>query len=162
MPDGLKLEDLGLVPVAEPLNRSYSEPNFPYEGYFGRHSECAIAVFSGDMFDEACPHVVIATEVAGNPGTSVTNCIERVAEAYEKEFGLPHVFAPGAAENTGLHFVLIEHYDQNSYTSGRDGEDFSIVRFGAAAESGRGRYYSDPQWSHIDKSEVERLIGQEL
>jgi hypothetical protein len=152
----IKLEDLGLTPATEPLEHTHAVDYFPYEGYFGHPASCKFDVYENDT-----RRVVIVTEVAQNPGTSVTNRIEVVAETADGAIGKGHLFGNYGTPDKPT--VLIEHYDNNSYSTGRGSEDFSVVRFETEntwCQSPRACRYANPSWYHLDKAEVERLLGQ--
>ncbi len=88
-------------------------------------------------------YIVIGSEIKGNPGMSITNSIEYFAQ-----------WAARMEEIPDGKMVVIEHYDNNSYTEGREGETFDLVSFDKV-ENGR---YSGPSWRRIEKSEVDELV----
>jgi hypothetical protein len=123
--------------------------DFNYEGYFKSTAVCDLKAYSGNG-----KYVFIATEIKRNVGTSITNAIEMVAEAVEKKFGIKRLFGPDSDGNS----VLIEHYGDMSYETGRGGqEDYSIMALQVVPKS--FHYYSNPDWWRVDKSEIERLVG---
>jgi hypothetical protein len=146
----------------EPLTLIYSGP-LEYVGYFRQTAICHLDVYNGPQLSDppAEPQtwVFIATEVPDNKGLSITNGIEKVAQAAEGMFGLGHVFG-NSDEKKGSYF-LVEHYSPSSY-EGRDGEDdYSIMSF--REEKGSSvRYYGSPDWIPVEKEQIERLIGGPL
>ena len=119
-----------------------ADQEFNYLGLGTFPSVCRLCAFE----IEDAPTVVIATEVAHNPGTSVTNAAQDIAaQAYQW------------LERPAQGITLIEHYE-------KDGEEryaqerFSLVTF-QHTEGGR---FSGPDWRSITKEEVERMVGQVL
>jgi hypothetical protein len=148
----ITLEDLKLTPAKEPMSRLYSGP-LSYQGYWRQRAMCQLDAYLGLNLHK----VFIVTEVNDNPGCSITNGIEMVADAIEEKFGLPHVFGPWSDRSC----ILVEHYDARSYSSHPDRDDYSIIGF-KAENGGNYKYYGDPDWYGVEKSEIERLIGGSL
>ena len=146
----IKLEDLKLVPPAEPLKLVYSGP-LHYKGHYRQNAVCHLAAYDSPSLE-----VLIATEVPENTGLSVTNGIENVAVAAEDLLMLP-VLEKGTPEKV---YVFIEHYTPDSYRGRGGEEDFSIVTF--KAEYGSCKHYGAPDWIHVEREEVEKLIGGSL
>lgn len=120
-------------------------------GPYGSEGRCMVRLF--DTTDAGpTPYLVIATDIGeDNPGPSVTNAAELVAESICDRFGL----APDQ-------LTFVEHYDgrigNTPATRRRDGvEDFDQVTFASG-----GRPLSGPNWTPIRKAEVERMIGVSL
>ena len=147
----ITLEDLQLVPAKEPMSRLFSG-RLNYKGYGRQIASCQLDAYFGLDLHK----VFIVTEMSDNPGCSITNGIEMVADAIEEKFGLGHVFGPTSDRTS----ILVEHYDNRSYSSRPDRDDYSIMEF--KSERGSYKYYSDPGWFGVEKSEIERLIGQSI
>jgi hypothetical protein len=96
-------------------------------------SQCRIRVFQ--------PHpehtVVIASDLGGDNGTSITNCADHLASLVVQEFQLD----PAA-------LTWIEHLPDSSAA-------FSLVEF-----DWLGTIASFPRWSHLHPEQVEALVGQ--
>jgi len=146
----ITLEDLKLEPSSKPLALIFSG-KVNYKGYGRQIAACHLDAYVGPD-----RKVFIATEIDTNPGCSITNGIEMVADAVEEQFSLGHVFGP-TSDRTN---VLVEHYDNRSYSSHPDRDDYSIMEF--KGENGSYKYYSNPGWWGVEKSEIERLIGGQL
>ena len=56
---------------------------YDYKGLWNSDSFCDIEVHRRSDGK----HVFVATEVPGNPGTSVTNCAEHLATAMRRQYG---------------------------------------------------------------------------
>ena len=88
--------------------------------------------------------VVIATERDDNPGASITNTIEHLAEAVANEMG----WSPDD-------FILVEHYRAGRYNSEATRDpfprDLSRVHF--------GRAWGDVRWTHLSVDELATLVG---
>lgn len=125
-----------MTTTAAPIDREFS-----YPGFHGRPARCRIRVYRRGP-DR--PTVVIATELADNPGTSVTNRAETVAAMVCREFGID----PGT-------LLWVEHYGPWRHL----GESFSLVEFQAGREPGE---LCRPCWHPTTKAAVERLIGSPL
>src|SRR5689334_20850739 len=87
-----------------------------YPGNFGMHGLCHIRVYQ----HPGRPPVVIAGGLDDNPGTSITNAIETVAQAVRLAF-----FADGRE------FTLIEHHPDQA--NGAMPPSFALVTFGHAS-----------------------------
>jgi|SRR5271157_681362 len=144
----ITLEMLGLKPAAEPMIRHMPVPAFAYESYFGQHAACGLHVFEshGRM-------VFIATELPKNPGTSITNRAEIVAETIEEDFGLPHVFGENPRNGN---YTYVEHYPRNKRLGGFD-ESFCIVTFRKV--QCQPSFYAHPSWMPVGREQIERLLG---
>ena len=116
-----------------------------------RGGRCRIRIYLPD--DDRDAVVVICTELANNPGTSVTNAIRRIAAEVIQSHRLP----------TPL--VWIEHHPPEA-TDGRM-ETFEMVLFDSyEVRERRAPYLEDrameignPVWKPLDRATVEMLIG---
>ena len=151
-PKSITLEDLKITPAKEPMSRLFSG-RFNYKGYGRQIAACHLDAY----FDQDLRKVFIVTEIADNPGCSITNGAEMVADAIEEKFGLGHVFGPSSNRAC----TLVEHYDAHSYPSRSNQDDYSIVEVKEEHKTGKEyyRYYAGVGWYGVDKSEVERLTG---
>jgi hypothetical protein len=151
---------VGLSAAPGPLAHRNSIKAFPYKGYFGHHAECGLDVFAYDK-----NYVFIVTELPENPGTSVTNRAEMVAETLEAKFGiLGHPFYEGNYKSGEVRYTYIEHYPRSKYRGDWD-ENFSIVTFKrdtrqSTVHGSNPQYYAEPNWTPVEREQVERLIGQ--
>ncbi len=118
-----------------------ADENFDYLGLHSFPSQCRLRVFEGP----GLPLVVIATERADNPGTSVTNAAEVLATQVYQWLEYP---ARG--------IVFIEHYE-------KDGEEnYAQERFALVSFAEFDGQFISPEWRHITKEEIEGMIGQPL
>ena len=128
-----------------------------FRGPTGIRSACRVRLYLPDVSEpgetlEDAP-VVIVSELPDNPGTSVTNAIEKIAA----EVMDAHRFAMGRAP------VFVEHYPP-IVTGGRD-ETFEQVVFAhhEVREVMRGGIWhkeiGSPTWAHLSRREVEVLVG---
>ncbi|MDP9437626.1 MAG: hypothetical protein M3P49_02615 [Actinomycetota bacterium] len=100
-------------------------------------------------------HVVVASEMPGNSGTSITNGAEVVAAEIAHAYRLP----------TPL--VYIEHYPPSS--TDESAETFDLVVFASWEQRQIARVPGElvreigpPEWRRIDRRSVEILVGQAL
>ncbi len=117
----------------------------PYEGATGVLSRCRVRVYLSDDGEQDAP-VVIASELANNPGASITNAAEFLAAEIMRSHLLER-------------FVWIEHRPPES-TDGRS-ETFELVvfahyepeqvRIGGALRAKLG----EPRWKRLDRATVE-------
>ena len=128
-----------------------------FRGTTGVRSACRVRLYlpdaaePGDTLDDA--PVVIVSELPDNPGTSVTNSIEKIAA----EVMDAHSLAMGRVP------VFVEHYPSGA-TGGRD-ETFDLVVF--ANYEVRDimrcgiwhRELGSPTWKPLDRCTVEVLVG---
>jgi hypothetical protein len=102
-------------------------------GYLAKwDSWCDVDVYSGG--DK--PALVIFTEVADNPGTSITNAIETIAAMVVKDYDLDPVAT-----------IFIEHYTY-------DPETFDKVEMPWTGDS-----YDNPKWTSIGIADVKAMKG---
>jgi hypothetical protein len=124
----------------DPMQRVYNGL-FEYPNLWNGSTRCYLQVY----YQAGEPLIAVATELPDNDGTSVTNGIERIADAIRRQFKV-------AYED----LVVIEHYLGRGHRRGRAEypEIFSRVRFDI-----RGGQFRRPQWSHVPRTELETLIG---
>jgi hypothetical protein len=114
-----------------------------YGGPQNHSSYCWLRVYTA--IDQT---VVIATEVEDNPGMSITNAVAALATEVARRFAIPL---------DGL--TWIEHYPERIVEGGRlrIPEMLDQVSFmPGPAECAR------PEWRHLQKAEVEAMIGQPI
>lgn len=125
----------------------------PYRGGAGAQSGCRIRLYLPEEGRDA--PVVICSELASNPGTSVTNAAEQIAAEIISNFRLPK--PP----------VWIEHYPPEARRVG-EGEGFDLVIFSTyeVRETMRGGLpyleIGQPTWKRLDRKTVEVLVGQTI
>ncbi len=117
-----------------------------------RGGRCRIRIYLPDEERDAV--VVICTELANNPGMSVTHAVRRVAaEVIEAH----RLLTP---------LVWIEHYEGET----RGVETFDLVLFDSyEVREVRAPYLGDraveigsPTWKAMDRSSIETLVGEEV
>lgn len=119
-----------------------------------RGGRCRIRIYYPDEEQDAV--VVICTELANNPGESVTNAVRRVAAEVIETHRLP----------TPL--VWIEHHPPE--TTNGHAETFEMVLFDSyEVRERRAPYLGDraveigsPTWKPLDRVTVEMLVGKRL
>ena len=91
--------------------------------------------------------IVILSELAANPGASITNRYAGIATAVYEEF-LSHVPVQGIA--------WIEHYNRDSYSNNADSkETFAEVNL---TWNERKKAFYAPQWHPCSKAMVESML----
>jgi hypothetical protein len=108
---------------------------YNYKGFRGCDSSCDIQVHRRSNGK----HILVATELPDNPGTSVTNCAEHLATAMRKEYRLK-------PEDV----IWIEHYPE---AKDRRKESFNLVRFAVVGDT-----FRTPVWTRITEQAVDELI----
>jgi hypothetical protein len=131
------------------------DSDFRYRGYHGCPSRCRLRVFepNPDNAEETnTPTVVVFTELANNPGTSITNRIEHLATEVFKLLEKPP---------SGI--TVIEHYEDRAFIGNQPlfKEEFDVVTL-TWISCLHCEGFIDPRWNPIAKAEVEEIIGQSL
>ncbi len=118
---------------------------FRYRGYHGCLSLCRLQIFDSGP-DK--PYTVLVTELDANPGTSITNAAEKIAEQVWR-----------LLERPARNIVYIEHYDDRMFLGTRPlfREEFDLVMFDQ-----EGCSFRRPRWRRISKQEAESLCGTRL
>ena len=122
--------------------------DYKVDNWSSRWSSTFLRVYS--LADRVA--VVIATEVADNPGPSITNSAEALATEVVKEYNLDP-----------LRTYFVEHYDRRkdgSYgakVSDLDKETYDFVEF-----SWTDRVACCAKWKPAAKDVIEKLIGEPL
>ena len=113
---------------------------------------CRVRIFLPD--EERDAPVVVCTELANNPGQSVTNAAERLAGEVISSFKLP------------IPLVWVEHHENGARGAAEDPETFDLVVFGhyeprkTLTADGWGCKIGPPAWKPLDRESVERLVGR--
>jgi len=88
-------------------------------------------------------NIVIATELADNPGASITNSAAELATAIVKDFDILPV-----------DLVLIEHYGHESYHGGHGNMDtYDMVEF-----TWNGLQFMFPRWRPLCSEELRKYL----
>ena len=88
--------------------------------------------------------MVIATELEDNPGTTITNYADQLATQIIMEFNI---------EPDSL--IWIEHYPARPEIG--EHETYDLISF-----KWNGTRYINPEWYHIKKSMLDKIIGEKL
>lgn len=120
---------------ARKLNSASMNMEFQYPGLAGFPSQCNLHI----LVQPGCKPVVVMTEVPENPGTSVTNAVEKIATKVYWEF------LSGNARPQDVRFV--EHY--KGFTGKEETFDLVILKWNFARKE-----FFDPEWRPIRKEEV--------
>ena len=123
---------------------------FAYRGYHGCPSHCRLRVYEPDPErpeEAGRPPVVIATEREDNPGTSVTNRIERIAS---------EVFRLLERPEAGI--TVVEHYEDRRFLGAKPlaRESFALVTMTWTRFQG----FVGPRWTPSTRKEVEAMNGK--
>ena len=118
---------------------------------------CRVRIFLPEDPRRDAP-VVVCTELANNPGRSVTNVAEQIAAEVIAGFALP------------VPVVWVEHYEDGARGTLMDPETFDLVTFGhyevreivRSPEQGPIKEIGPPVWRPLDRESVERLVGRKL
>lgn len=130
------------------------ESVFTYTGFHNAPSRCYLQWIARPQHIPAGPAqpddsvIVIATELAENPGTSVTNRAERLANQVCREM-----------EVAPERLIWIEHYLGNPHASRASVQQYPQERFRLVAfrlTDGRLRF---PRWLPVSRDWVENFIG---
>lgn len=131
----------------------------PFSAENGARSKCRIRIFEPE--DPADAPVVIFSELADNPGQSVTNAAEVIAGEVLTRHDFSGFKLP----------VFIEHWPPETCPA-RSPESFDLLTFDSydvrcrrlwGERSPRYVYLiGEPDWQPLDRESVEALIGQAL
>jgi len=122
-----------------PSFRSFDGP-FTYTSASGAEGRCYLMVYER----KASLPVVIAYEVASNEGPSVTTAAASIATQVWRQL------LPDAREG----IVFVEAYTDNPRRAGESSERFAEVTFDLDGDA-----LHSPHWRHIERADVEALIG---
>ena len=122
----------------------------PYKDAGGRPAHCRVRIYLPEEMHDV--PVVICSELPNNPGGSITNSAEVVAEGVIRANELP----------TPL--VWIEHWPKE--TTDVEEETFDLVVFSSYEVAERAPYLGQtrawiggPTWKALDRAAVEVLVG---
>jgi hypothetical protein len=122
----------------------------PYKDAGGRPAHCRVRIYLPEEMHDV--PVVICSELSNNPGGSITNSAEVVAEGVIRANELP----------TPL--VWIEHWPKDTTEGGA--ETFELVVFSSYKVEERAPYLGEtrawigePTWKLLDRATVEVLVG---
>lgn len=111
-----------------------SNAHFEYPGYQQAPSFCNVDVYRRE--DEQ--YVIVATELAANPGTSVTNRCEIIATMIAKHFDIP-----------SDRLIFIEQYNRTSFRDLGELPGQALIKFTWA----KGKA-SHPEWKYVNNIEA--------
>jgi hypothetical protein len=124
----------------------------PYKDTGGRSAHCRVQIYLPD--DTRDDPVVSCSELPNNPGGSITNSAEVIAEGVIQANELP----------TPL--VWIEHWPEESAD---EQETFELVVFSSYEVAERAPYLGetrawigDATWKTLDRTAVELLVGENV
>jgi hypothetical protein len=122
----------------------------PYKDAGERSAHCRVRIYLPEEMHDV--PVVICSELSNNPGGSITNSAEVVAEGVIRANELP----------TPL--VWIEHWPKDTTEGGA--ETFELVVFSSYKVEERAPYLGEtrawigePTWKPLDRATVEVLVG---
>ena len=120
-----------------------------------RGGHCRVRIYLSE--EERDAPLAICTELAANPGQSVTNAAERIASEVLSFHRLP------------TPVIWVEHYEKGTRGTQEDPQTFDLVTFSGYEVEGPGRYtdegrrrVSGPTWKPLDRATVEALVGGPL
>jgi hypothetical protein len=125
-----------------PLDLTYND-RFRFRGLHGCRSACHLR-----LYRSASKAVAIATEPEDNPGTSVTNACEQLAQQVCEHFAIdPETL------------TWVEHYpERGAYgTPSFVDEEYDLVTFETVSP-----LPAHPEWHFVPRAYAEHLIGQRL
>lgn len=140
----ITLEMLGLKASVNPMVAAETNDWFEFPGYFRSKAHCQLDLFTrggGEKFT-----IAVVTEIKENKGLSITNGIEYIAATIAKQYNLQP-----------KDLILIEHWHKDNILE----EHYSLVRFKSTAHERDGWHFREPEWFHLEKSELDRLVGIE-
>lgn len=126
------------------MQRIHHDPSFHYPVPGTAQGTCDLEVYSNP---EGTLGVVVWTELADNPGMSVTNAAEQLAVHVHR---LLRKWLPDPSE---LYFV--ERYDHRSYHTCKDPERLALLKF----QERQDFTLHSPSWHHIQGNLQEVLQG---
>lgn len=117
------------------------------------NGRCRVRIYEPDHPGDR--YVVVITELAENPGQSVTNCVEQLTAEVIMSHLLP---SPET--------IIIEHYEE--VERGGESETYDLVTFSWGDPEPKLRSgvwnleLGDPSWRPLDRESVEVLLRQPL
>jgi len=122
-----------------PSFRSFDGP-FTYTSASGAEGRCYLMVYE----HKASLPVVIAYELASNHGPSVTTAAASIATQVWRQL------LPDAKEG----IIFVEAYKDTQRLAGESSERFAEVTFDLDSNA-----LHSPRWRHMERADVETLIG---
>jgi hypothetical protein len=120
---------------------------YRFKGLHGCDSCCLLRIYTDGNF-----YVVIFTELANNPGTSVTNMIETLATNVLRQF-------LGLDKWSCVRWF--EHYPERGDRHHSIQETFDEVTFAwFGTSTKRDPHYESAQWKRSSRSTVDVLVGK--
>ncbi len=129
-----------------------------YQGIWRDGGRCRIEIYVPEAGEAERHPVVVAIELDGNEGSSVTNVVEYLAaEIVARHF--PHLLDKDA--EGGQPVVWLEHYPpQHGAPTEYDRVTFAPWRIRAAwLEGTLRRALGTPDWARLDRAAVAALLG---
>lgn len=150
-----------MMPAKRPMRR-IADYEHRYTASNGFEAKSRVRVFEPEERSSGPVVVVSEPDQAGYDGPSVTNNIEQIAGEVVMRFALP-----------SSQVVFIEHYPPEAEPAapakpGTERETFDLVTFDREDPEPRlllGRWIlelGEPGWQHIERADVELLIGRPL
>jgi hypothetical protein len=125
----------------------------PYKDVGGRPARCRVRIYLPDDVHDA--PVVVCSELPNNPGGSITNSAEVIAEGVIR------------ANELSTPLVWIEHWPKESTDAGE--ETFELVVFSGYEVIERAPYLGETRawiggatWKTLDRTSVAILLGGEV
>jgi hypothetical protein len=117
------------------------------------NGRCRVRIYEPDQPGDQ--YVVVITELAENPGQSVTNCVEQLAAEVIMAHALP------SSET-----AFIEHYEKAERSGESETYDLVTFAWGDPEPHLVGGVWTiafgDPSWRPLDRESVEVLLGHSL
>ena len=129
------------------MQQTYNDHYAFYDGD-GNKVLCHLTVYRSQS-GEPVQTIVIATELAENPGQSITNCYERLADMVTTAHGLEPA-----------HTLWVEHYNADSY-NGKALEPNEADRYSLVQMSWNGQRFSAARFAPLQEHQLLGLVGSE-
>lgn len=133
-----------------------------YEGYWDSEAECRIEVWEPEAWERSEQPVIIATELAENDNTSVTNRAEHIAAVVIGRH-FPHLL-----DDTVQRFRWMERYEVSDRLGGETHPEYAEVTFSSCTPKTERIYggrklvrLGAANWRYIGGEELEALLGPE-
>lgn len=128
------LERVKILDLVTPVVDS----SYAYEGLSATGGRCRLRLYA-----VGAAAVAIATELADNPGTSITNAAPIIAAQVARNFRIDPA-----------RLVWVEHYGPESYGVEGEPDRFARVTFSWEGQEARGS-----EWAHLPDEELAELLG---
>ena len=123
--------------------------NYVFNDTNGNKVLCHLTIYHSRK-DDPAQTLVVATERTENPGQSITNCYERLADTVTAV----HRLGPA-------HTLWVEHYNADSY-SGKALEPNEADRYSLVQMSWNGERFSDARFAPLREQQLQGLIGSQV